>query len=79
MLFADLQCWFTVKPEKNKKNKRTMILFSHYFSKVFGMKLLTWQPHDLASSPNCFLFDVIVATAEPENNCIRGSQLLLQT
>jgi len=26
MLFADLQCWFTVKPEKKKKEKKEIVV-----------------------------------------------------
>jgi len=28
MLFADLQCWFTVKPEKNKRKKELGMPYS---------------------------------------------------
>jgi len=26
MLFADIQCWFTVKPEKKKKEKKEIVV-----------------------------------------------------
>ena len=54
MLFADLQCWFTVKPEKNKEEKRkkesgncSTIASMHATENLWNSPYMVWSVAEL--------------------------------
>jgi len=62
MLFADLQCWFTVKPEKKERKEQifmSQIMDFHYTSSIYIILHQNNSPTSLTCKKNIYVHDIV--------------------